>query len=153
MIEPLSSSHAGLWFPKVCVALVLFFKRRWEWILIKFFTFDLRDTWHTRVASSFQPQGLIYKPPLSPLPRSCFVVSDSHGVQKARKMEISYHPSWWASGSSGDAVLATDLATDLTHALSGASFKPEYKDFSGGPVVRTPWFNRRGNGFNPWSGN
>ena len=31
--------------------------------------------------------------------------------------------------------------------------KSEIKDFSGGPVVNTPSFQRRGQRFNPWSGN
>ena len=31
--------------------------------------------------------------------------------------------------------------------------KMKNKDFSGGPVVKTPCFQCRGHGFNPWLGN
>ena len=61
----------------------------------------------------------------------------------------------------------TTEATEVTHTqslsslFSGVFFKfylfPKHVcdlgDFSGGPAVKTPHFNCKGHGFDPWSGN
>ena len=113
-IQPLSSYIAGLWFPNALIALVLFFKRRWERILIKLFTFDLRDTEHTLgLPAPFSHKVQFTSPLLAPYQGAVSWLVTPMGTRKSERGRQTVFLADVACGSGG-AVLATDMIW-LTH--------------------------------------
>ena len=59
---------------------------------------------------------------------------------------------FWRSGKQREEI----KLRDMEHALSVSAFNnknSKWGDFPGGPVVKTPYFQCRGRGFDPWLGN